>query len=96
MRLRNKHGEDRWFTFSAISDAPLDLTLQGGTGLRILVPANQTLEQRLYITAAAGSPAATQKRTPVRLWIRDVEEEDAPRAERVSHDSFFNGHGKVE
>ena len=94
MRLRNKHGEDRWFTFSAISDAPLDLTLQGGTGLRILVPANQTLEQRLYITAAAGSPAATQKRTPVRLWIRDVEEEDAPRAERVSHDTIFNGHGK--
>jgi cytochrome c oxidase accessory protein FixG len=94
MRLRNKHGEDRWFTFSAISPTPLDLTLEGATELRVLVPANQTKEQRLYLTAAAGSPAAKEKRTPVRLWIRDVEEEDAPRAERISHDTIFNGHGE--
>jgi hypothetical protein len=60
----------------------------------VLVPANQTLEQRLYITAAAGSPAATDKRTPVRLWIDDQDGDDTPRAERVSHDTIFNGHGK--
>jgi polyferredoxin len=94
MRLRNKHGDDRWFTFSATSQAPLNLTLEGSTDLRVLVPANQTKEQRLYITAAAGSHAATDKRTPLRLWIRDVEEEDAPRAERVSRDTIFNGHGE--
>ncbi len=91
MRLRNKHGEDRWFTFSATSPATLVLTLEGATGLRVLVPANQTKEQRLYITAATGSQGATEERTAVRLWVTDTEELVAPRAERVHIDTIFNG-----
>ena len=91
MRLRNKHGEDRWFTFSATSPATLVLTLEGATGLRVLVPANETKEQRLYITAATGSQGATEERTAVRLWVTDTEELVAPRAERVHIDTIFNG-----
>ncbi|MGL4319763.1 MAG: cytochrome c oxidase accessory protein CcoG [Paracoccaceae bacterium] len=91
LRLRNKHGEDRWFTFSADADAPLELTLEGTTGLRVLVPANATLDQRLYITAAAHSPAATADRTNLRIWVRDAEGPVIPRAERASRETVFNG-----
>ena len=94
MRLRNKHGEDRWFTFTASSPATLAMTLEGQEGLRVLVPANETRDQRLYITAAPESSGAMTGRTPVRLWISDEEGPDVPRAERVSHDTIFNGTGE--
>ena len=93
LRLRNKHGEDRWFTLSATSDAAFALTLQGLTGLRVLVPANQTMTQRLYVTAPAGSPAATQERTDLRLWIADQGTAATPGTDRVHHDTIFNGQG---
>ena len=91
MRLRNKHGEGRWFSFSANSDANFVLSLEGRTDLRVLVPANATLEQRLYVTAAADSLGATRDRTALRLWISDVDGFEVPRAERVSRDTVFNG-----
>ena len=91
LRLRNKHGEDRWFSFSANAAAPLVLTLEGTDGLRVLVPANETREQRLYVTAAAASSAADQPRTPLRLWISDEDGVTVPRAERVYQDTIFNG-----
>jgi polyferredoxin len=96
MRLRNKHGEDRWFTFTATSPAMLLLSLEGQDGLRVLVPANETKEQRLYITAAADSLGANATRTPVRLWISDEDGLVVPRAERVSIDTIFNGMGKAD
>ena len=55
LRLRNKHGEDRWFTFAATSDAGFVLTLDGAPGLKVLVPANMTKTQRLFVTAPAHS-----------------------------------------
>ena len=91
MRLRNKHGEDHWFSFTANAPATLVLSLEGAEGLRVLVPANETKEQRLYITAPANSLGATAERTPIRLWISDVDELVAPRAERVHQDTIFNG-----
>jgi cytochrome c oxidase accessory protein FixG len=91
LRLRNKHGEDRWFIFSADTDVPLDLTLEGAEGLRVLVPANATLDQRLYITAAAHSPAAMTDRTTLRIWVHDAEGPAVPRAERASRETVFNG-----
>jgi cytochrome c oxidase accessory protein FixG len=94
MRLRNKHGEDRWFSFTATSPATLVLSLQGETGLRVLVPANQTREQRLYITAAPDSLGAGAARTPVRLWVSDEDGLVVPRAERISEDTIFNGKGE--
>ena len=94
MRLRNMHGEDRWFTFAANSPAMLVLSLEGQDGLRVLVPANETREQRLYLTAAPDSLGAISARTPVRLWISDEDGLVVPRAERVSHDTIFNGTGE--
>jgi len=94
LRLRNKHGEDRWFNFSANSPATLVLSLEGADGLRVLVPANETKDQRLYITAAPDSLGAATDHTPVRLWISDVDGFEVPRAERVYHDTVFNGQGE--
>ena len=94
MRLRNMQGEDRWFTFTANSPAMLVLSLEGQDGLRVLVPANETREQRLYLTAAPDSLGAISARTPVRLWISDEDGLVVPRAERVSHDTIFNGTGE--
>ncbi len=91
LRLRNKHGEDRWFVFSVAADAAFVMGLEGGAGARVLVPANETKEQRLYLTAAAGTSGAEAERTAVRLWITDQDGADVPRAERVARDTIFNG-----
>ena len=88
VRLRNKHGDDRWFHLSLTSPAVLRIALEGTPDLRVLVPANQTLTQRVYVTAPAGTPAATADRTPLRLWVEDLGSTD-----RVHHDTIFNGRG---
>ena len=94
LRLRNKHGEDRWFDFSIASDAPMTATLEGEPGLRVLVPANETKTQKLYLVAAAGSVAATTARTDLRIWIEDEGTELTPGTDRVHHDTVFNGKAK--
>ena len=91
MRLRNKHGEDRWFTFSATSGGDVTLALEGTEDLKVLVKANETREQRLFVTAKAGTVAASAHHLPLRLWISDVEGAEAPKAERVYKDTVFNG-----
>ncbi len=94
LRLRNKHGEDRWFTFSASSDATFVLGLDGEDALKVLVPANETKTQRLFVTAPKGTLAATQDSTPLRLWVEDQGTAANPGNDRVHHDTVFNG--KVE
>jgi cytochrome c oxidase accessory protein FixG len=94
LRLRNKHGEDRWFTFSANSEASFVLTLEGEPALKVLVPANETKTQRLFVTAPKGSLGAMQDSTALRLWIEDQGTADTPGTDRVHHDTVFNG--KVE
>ena len=59
---------------------------EGVEGGRVTVPANETLQQRLYIEAAPNSEAATEDRTDLRLWVSRV-----GGAERVHHDTVFNG-----
>jgi len=93
LRLRNKHGEDRWFTLSATSDATLLLQLEGTDGTKVLVPANETLEQRLYLIAPKDSLGAASDRTPVRLWIEDMGSVNEPKTDRVSKDTTFVGAG---
>jgi cytochrome c oxidase accessory protein FixG len=93
LRLRNKHGEDRWFTLSATSDATLLMQLEGTDEMRVLVPANQTQEQRLYLIAPKGTLGAQADRTPVRLWIEDEGTADSPKTDRVSKDTSFVGAG---
>lgn len=91
LRLRNKHGEDRWFTFSATSDGLFVLGLEGEDDLKVLVPANETKTQRLYVTAPANSKAANEERTELRLWVQDLGTESTPGTDRVHQDTLFYG-----
>jgi cytochrome c oxidase accessory protein FixG len=86
LRLRNMQGADAEFTITVTSDARVETTLEGVEGLTVTVPANQTMQQRVYLTAAAGSEAAVADRTNVRLWI-----EEQGTTNRVHHDTIFNG-----
>ena len=54
--------------------------------MTVTVPANETMSQRVYLTAAPGSPAAREDRTDVRLWV-----EELGTTNRVHHDTIFNG-----
>ena len=94
LRLRNKHGEDRWFTFSATSDATFVLSLEGQQQLKVLVPANETKTQRLFVTAPANSLGALENRTDIRFWVEDLGTEDTPGTDRVHYDTTFNGKGQ--
>ncbi len=88
LRLRNKHGEDRPFRISLASEADFVMGIEGAEGLEVIVPADSTLTQRLYITAPAGSAEAASERTEIRFWI-----DDAVSADRVNADTVFNGAG---
>ena len=93
LRLLNKHGDDRLFSISSTNEegAEFVLSLEGQEALQVLVPANQTKTQRLYITAPAGSEATEEERTELRLWIEDLGSDVATGTDRVHHDTVFNG-----
>jgi cytochrome c oxidase accessory protein FixG len=86
LRLRNMQGTDAEFTINVTSAARLETALEGVEGLTVTVPANETMQQRVYLTAAAGSEAAAADRTEVRLWIAEE-----GTTNRVHHDTIFNG-----
>jgi cytochrome c oxidase accessory protein FixG len=86
LRLRNMQGADAEFTINVTSAARLETALEGVESLTVTVPANQTMQQRVYLTAAAGSEAALADRTEVRLWIAEE-----GTTNRVHHDTIFNG-----
>jgi cytochrome c oxidase accessory protein FixG len=88
LRLRNKHGDDRRFHISLTADPVLRIALEGTPELSVVVPANQTLTQRVYVIAPASTQAARADRTPLRLWVEDLDSN-----ERVYHDTIFNGRG---
>ncbi|WP_322894805.1 MULTISPECIES: cytochrome c oxidase accessory protein CcoG [unclassified Yoonia] len=86
IRLLNKLGEDRVFTLSLVSDQTLTMTLEGADQDVVTVPANETMLQRVYVSAAPGSVAARADRTDLRIWV-----EDAITGERAFTDTIFNG-----
>jgi cytochrome c oxidase accessory protein FixG len=86
IRLRNMHGTDAQFAVSVTSDAAVTLALEGKDGLTVTVPANETMSQRIYLTAAPGTRAAEDDRTDVRIWV-----EELGTTNRVDHDTIFNG-----
>ncbi len=88
IRLRNKLGEDRDFLLTLTSSARLNIAAEGHPDTTITVPANETMTQRIYVTAPAGTDAALANRTDLRLWIVDTSSND-----RVWHDTIFNGKG---
>lgn len=89
LRLRNMTGADRELMLTLDAESPLSAHLQSGQGLTVTVPANQTLSDRLFIEAAPGSPAATAKRTPLRIWVAGGDGKT-----RVARDTVFNGKDK--
>ncbi|MGC1495699.1 MAG: cytochrome c oxidase accessory protein CcoG [Sulfitobacter sp.] len=88
VRLRNKSGEDRVFTLSVTSDAAFDMGLQGEDGQQVVVPADATFLQRVYVTAARNAPAALEDRTDLRIWVEDTDADI-----RASVATIFNGKG---
>ncbi|MFY0690550.1 MAG: cytochrome c oxidase accessory protein CcoG [Paracoccaceae bacterium] len=86
IRLRNKYGEDRRFHMSLTSDQLLRIELQGTLERSVIVPADSTLLQRVYVTARPQDPAAALDRTDLRIWV-----EDRTSLERASAATVFNG-----
>jgi cytochrome c oxidase accessory protein FixG len=86
LRLRNMQGADAQFTITVTSDARVETTLEGSETLTVTVPANETMQQRLYLTAAPDSAAATEDRSEVRIWV-----EELGTTNRVHKDAVFNG-----
>ncbi|WP_047995509.1 cytochrome c oxidase accessory protein CcoG [Puniceibacterium sp. IMCC21224] len=71
VRLRNMSNVPRDFSLSLTSDAALNLSLQGEDASTVSVPANEILLQRVYVTAAPGSSAATGDHTDLTLMVED-------------------------
>ena len=86
IRLRNKSGEDKWYWITLTAGSRFAVTLESEDDAKVLVPANETYQQRVYVEALPGSEGATEERSEIRLWIAN---EDG--TERVSHDTVFNG-----
>jgi cytochrome c oxidase accessory protein FixG len=86
IRLRNKHGDDRPFRIHVTGDPAFRVALEGTVYETVTVPANETLLQRVYVVAPAGSVPATSERTEARFWV-----EDLASGERVHSDTVFNG-----
>ena len=88
IRLRNKHGEARAFEFQLVGDKAFTLRLEGEDDLNVLVGADATELQRVYVVAPQGSGPAETGRTDLRFWVQDMVS-----GERVYKDSLFNGKG---
>jgi cytochrome c oxidase accessory protein FixG len=87
VRLRNMSGEDRQFRLMLTSDDILRLELEGEEqGTTVTVPAQEALQQRVYITARADDPAANRDRTDLRIWVEDVDS-----GSRAGRETTFNG-----
>lgn len=88
IRLRNKHGEARPFEMSIASDFGLEVAVEGAESAVVMVPADETMQIRVYVTAAPRSDAAEGERSALRFWA-----EDQTNGERTHRDSHFNGTG---
>jgi len=96
VRLRNKQPREMTLEISLTdhedahdfggSHGAVQLTLEGRDANVVTVAPDETLTQRVYVTAPRGSDLADERRSDVRFWLRDVDG-----TKRVSADSVFNG-----
>ena len=86
MRLRNKHGDDRPFRIHATGDPAYRVELEGTVYESVEVPANETLNQRVYVVTPRDAAPSNAERSELRFWI-----EDLASGERVYVDTIFNG-----
>jgi cytochrome c oxidase accessory protein FixG len=89
VRLRNMTNETRAFTLSVTGPQGFDVALEGSQDNTVEVAPDEQLNQRVYLTAPAGTPAASATRTDLRLWA-----EDTGVKERMFADTNFNGQGE--
>ncbi|MEM8731667.1 MAG: hypothetical protein AAGF79_17300 [Pseudomonadota bacterium] len=70
------------------SDAALALEVEtpGPEFNHVIVPANETLMARVYVTAEPQDPAASEEVTPLTIWIEEVGTEA-----RAGTRTIFNG-----
>ena len=88
LRLRNKHGEPRDFRIALDGLPNFTVALEGTESDLVTVPADETMQVRLYLTAPVATAAAEAPVTELRLWI-----EDQGNGDRAHADTHFNGTG---
>ena len=88
LRIRNLTGEDREFRVLLNSEDILRIGVEaeGPAPNHVIVPANETLSVRTYVTARPQDPAGSRERTELSLWVEDVAT-DA----RAGEPTVFNG-----
>jgi len=86
VRLKNKHGDDRDFQISVVAEGAIQVELEGLDGLVVSVPADSTYNQRVYLIAGPQDATSSTARTPLRLWVEDLQS-----GERAHADAAFNG-----
>ena len=86
VRLLNKQGEESPFKVTVVGDEPFLVELEAVEGDTVMVPADTTFLQRVYVVAPSGSRSAASERVDIRLWV-----EDTTNGERVYKDTIFNG-----
>ena len=86
VRLLNKQADERPFRISISGHPSLRVRLEGTPYETVDVRANETLLQRVYVIAPAGSEPAMSDRTELRFWVEDISN-----GERAYKDSAFNG-----
>ncbi|KPQ07789.1 MAG: cytochrome c oxidase accessory protein CcoG [Rhodobacteraceae bacterium HLUCCA12] len=89
IRLRNMHNEPRQFFLTVADNPSIRLTIEGAPGQLVSVDPDQQLNQRVYLTAAAGTPAARGEQTPVQIWASVIDG-----TTRIFGETVFNGRGQ--
>ncbi len=85
VRLRNKNGEDHQINLSVDPSDPYRIELEGLEGMKVLVPANQTLIQRVYVIVPRGSGPDRQERVNITLIAHDPITDETIRVGTVFH-----------
>ena len=89
IRLRNMYSEPRQFFLTVADDPSITLTMEGVQGQMVTVGPDEQLNQRVYLTASAGTEPAREATSPVRIWV-SVTGDTA----RIYGDTVFNGSGQ--
>lgn len=90
VRVRNQTAMPRTFRLMLTSDEILRIEVEtdGPNVGHITVPADETMQARLYVTARPQDRPAQQNTTDLRIWVEDVSTED-----RASASTIFHGRG---
>ncbi len=89
IRLRNMYAEPRQFFLTVADNASIRLTMEGVQGQLVTVGPDEQLNQRVYLTAANGTPAASAATSPIRIWVSVTGDTD-----RIYGETIFNGRGE--